>query len=65
MVRCVGYQFAIKDNVNTKGVLTTAGSNILSTYVPIYDATIVEKLREAGAINIAKTSMDELAYGWY
>ena len=53
----------LKDNVNTKGVRTTAGSRILSNYVPIYDAYIAEKLKEAGAVNIAKASMDELAMG--
>ena len=54
---------AIKDNVNTKGIYTTAGSHILENYVPIYNATIVEKLNQAGAVTIAKASMDELAMG--
>lgn len=54
---------ALKDNVNTKGIRTTAASHILENYVPIYNATIVEKLKKAGAITIAKTSMDELAMG--
>ncbi|MGP1376497.1 MAG: amidase family protein [Bulleidia sp.] len=58
-----GVPIALKDNVSTKGILTTAGSRILSNYVPIYDATIVAKLREAGAVTIAKSSMDELAMG--
>lgn len=58
-----GVPIVLKDNVNTKGVLTTAGSRILSNYVPVYDAAIADKLREAGAINIAKASMDELAMG--
>lgn len=54
---------AIKDNVNTKGVRTTAGSHILENYVPIYNATIMDKLEKAGAVMIAKASMDELAMG--
>ena len=41
---------ALKDNVNTKGIRTTAASHILENYVPIYNATIVEKLKKAGAI---------------
>ena len=58
-----GVPIAIKDNVNTKGIRTTSGSRILSNYFPIYDATITKKLREAGAVCIAKASMDELAMG--
>jgi|LAHS01.1.fsa_nt_gb aspartyl-tRNA(Asn)/glutamyl-tRNA(Gln) amidotransferase subunit A len=58
-----GVPIVLKDNVNTKGIRTTAGSRILSNYVPVYDAEIVEKLRKAGAVYIAKSSMDELAMG--
>lgn len=58
-----GVPIALKDNVNTKGILTTAGSRILSSYVPIYDAEIVTRLKAAGAVCIAKASMDELAMG--
>ncbi|MCH4207011.1 MAG: aspartyl/glutamyl-tRNA amidotransferase subunit A [Solobacterium sp.] len=58
-----GVPIGIKDNVNTKGILTTAGSAILANYVPIYNAAIVDKLKDAGAVCIAKTSMDELAMG--
>ena len=53
----------LKDNINTKGIKTTASSRILENYVPVYDATIVEKLRDAGAIFMAKSSMDELGMG--
>jgi len=53
-----GVPIVLKDNVNTKGIRTTAGSRILSNYVPVYDAEIVEKLRKAGAVCIAKSSMD-------
>lgn len=58
-----GVPIALKDNVNTKDVLTTAGSRILSNYVPIYNAEIADRLEKAGAVNIAKASMDELAMG--
>ena len=58
-----GIPIALKDNVCTKGIKTTACSNILANYVPIYNANIVDKLQQAGAICIAKASMDELAMG--
>lgn len=58
-----GIPCAIKDNLSTKGVLTTASSNILKNYVPFYDATVVEKLKNAGAVSIGKTVLDELAMG--
>jgi aspartyl-tRNA(Asn)/glutamyl-tRNA(Gln) amidotransferase subunit A len=58
-----GVPIVLKDNVNTKDILTTAGSKILANYVPAYDATITRKLREAGAILIAKSSLDEFGMG--
>ncbi len=58
-----GVPIAIKDNFNTKGIRTTASSCILDNYVPIYDATVIQKLKDAGAILFAKTSMDELGMG--
>ena len=58
-----GIPYALKDNISTKGILTTASSNILSNYVPIYDATIYKKLKEAGAVLVGKTVLDELAMG--
>ncbi len=61
--KMLGIPIALKDNVCTKGIKTTACSNILNDYVPIYDATIVKKLHDAGAITICKTNMDELAMG--
>ena len=58
-----GVPVAVKDNVSTLGIRTTASSRILDNYVPVFDATVVKKLKEAGAIVFAKTSMDELGMG--
>lgn len=58
-----GMPIVLKDNVNTKGIRTTASSRILDNYVPVYNAHIVDKLEKAGAIVIAKSSMDELGMG--
>lgn len=58
-----GIPVVLKDNVNMKDVRTTASSRILDNYVPVYDAHITEKLRQAGAVIIAKSSMDELGMG--
>ena len=58
-----GIPFVIKDNFSTKNVPTTASSNVLKGYVPVYDATVVEKLRAAKAVAIGKTTLDELAMG--
>ena len=58
-----GIPYALKDNISTKGILTTGSSNILKDYVPVYDATIYKKLREAGAVLMGKTVLDELAIG--
>lgn len=61
--KLAGVPVVLKDNINTKGHLTTASSKILENYVPVYDATIVKKLKEAGASIVAKASMDELGMG--
>lgn len=58
-----GVPVAIKDNMCTRGVRTTAASNILNNFVPPYDATVVEKLNAAGAVIIGKVNMDEFAMG--
>lgn len=58
-----GIPFSIKDNIAVKGVTTTAGSKILSEWVPNFDATVVERLKEAGAVILGKTNMHEWAKG--
>jgi len=58
-----GIPVAIKDNFLTRGVRTTAGSSILSEFVPDTDSDVVQKLTHAGAIVLGKTNMHEFAYG--
>jgi len=59
----LGFPYGLKDNISIRGMPLTCGSRILEGYTPPYDATAVTRLREAGAIAIGKTNLDEFAMG--
>ncbi len=58
-----GIPYLAKDNFSTKGFETTASSNVLNGYVPLFDATVIEKLKKKKCVLIGKTTLDELAMG--
>lgn len=59
----LGIPYIAKDNIMTRGVRTTAASKIMDNYIAPYDATIIAKLREAGAVLLGKANLDEFAHG--
>ena len=58
-----GVPFLLKDNMSTRGIKTTCSSKMLENFVPPYNATVVEKLNNAGAVMVGKANMDEYAMG--
>ncbi|KPM44416.1 hypothetical protein AK830_g2106 [Neonectria ditissima] len=60
-----GVVIAVKDQIETAGIRTTFGSSACATYVPATDATVVRKLRDAGAVILGKTTMPDWATSWF
>ena len=59
----MGVPYALKENFSSIGIKTTASSKVLDNYIPVYESTVSQKLKDAGAIVIGKTNMDAWAHG--
>jgi len=61
--KLLGIPFLVKDNIMTRGIRSTGGSRILENYIAPYDATIIKKLKDAGAVLLGKANLDEFGHG--
>lgn len=59
----LGVPYSLKDNFSTKGIKTTASSKVLENYIPPFESTVSQKLKDAGAVLLGKTNMDAFAHG--
>jgi len=59
----LGIPYALKDNFSTKGIRTTASSKVLTDYIPPFESTVSQRIKEAGAVLLGKTNMDAFAHG--
>jgi aspartyl-tRNA(Asn)/glutamyl-tRNA(Gln) amidotransferase subunit A len=63
--KLTGYFISVKDAINVKNIDSTAGSKILNDYKPLFDATVIKKIKKEGGIIIGKTSQDAFGFGGF